>query len=63
MDSGYGKAITAEKKMQAVSIHEETHSLVISKMMGRFHIHQVGEVRVIKYLTGRDAENLKAGVK
>lgn len=48
-----------KKSRQSVSIHEETHSLVISKMMGRFHIQQVGEVRVVKYFTGRDAENLK----
>lgn len=34
----------------------DTNSIVISKITG-FHTHQNGEIRVIKYLAGRDSED------
>lgn len=43
--------------------YEETRLLVISKMTGRFHTHQDGGIRVIKYLTGRAAKNRNIYVK
>lgn len=67
MDIGYGKAIIRKKprnqEKSTWSVYIKTHSLVIGKMIGRFHTHQDGEIKVMKYLTGSDAENRNTCIK